>query len=194
MQLGTVIPWEKYALIIELAIRTRGIGQVLGKTALQKYIYFLQAIFGVDVGYDFQLYTYGPFTSEILQDLDLVESFGGVKVLPDDSGFGGYIITPGEKFKMIRGNGRIFLERKEVNDALNWLMKKFGQYTAKDLELRATIVYVDRDLSRTPDYTHERLINIVKEIKPKFSNAEIERVVTELKDDKIILSNVSHGA
>ena len=71
-------PWHRYALVAELTSRLEGKSPWFGKTALQKLVYILQEAFDVDCGYDFQLYTHGPFTSQLLADLDLAESFGAV--------------------------------------------------------------------------------------------------------------------
>jgi len=36
----------------------------LGKTAMMKYIFLLQKVYKVPLGYDFEIYTYGPYASE----------------------------------------------------------------------------------------------------------------------------------
>jgi uncharacterized protein YwgA len=78
------IPYDRYALIAELAHRSDS----LGRTSLQKKIYLLQTLFYVNLGYDFTLYTYGPFTSEILSDLDVAEAMGAVRVNSVASSYG----------------------------------------------------------------------------------------------------------
>ena len=42
-------------------------GQTLGRTQVMKLFYFLQELKGVWLGYDFRLFTYGPFDSEVLR-------------------------------------------------------------------------------------------------------------------------------
>ena len=41
----------------------------LGRTQLMKLFYFLQELKGVQLGYDFRLFAYGPSDSEVLSDL-----------------------------------------------------------------------------------------------------------------------------
>ena len=50
--------------------------QVLGRTAIVKLPYLFQELYGVSLGYDFRLYTYGPFDSDVLHDLGSAESLG----------------------------------------------------------------------------------------------------------------------
>lgn len=136
--------WNRYALIAELAYKFSTQSVQFGKTILQKVIFLLQEHYGINLGYSFGLYTYGPFSSEILQDLDLVESLKGIKVTFVESGYGGYQISPGEKNERLRNIKRDFLESEHVKKALDSLLKEFGHFTAKDLELRATIYYIIR--------------------------------------------------
>jgi hypothetical protein len=48
----------------------------LGRTALMKMAYFLQTIKGVSLGYDFRMYTYGPFDQDVLDDLSTARGLG----------------------------------------------------------------------------------------------------------------------
>ena len=80
MNTSLELPWHRYALIAELAKRFEPVSRQFGKTALQKLVYFLQTIYGVDCGYAYEFYSYGPFASQLLNDLDLVAHFGGVSV------------------------------------------------------------------------------------------------------------------
>jgi len=82
------IPWHRYALIAELTQRLEGKSSQFGKTSLQKIIYLLQELSGVTTNYQFSLYTHGPFTGQILGDLDLVEALGAVRVQYVISAFG----------------------------------------------------------------------------------------------------------
>ena len=82
------IPWHRYALIAELTQRLEGKSSQFGKTSLQKMIYLLQELSGVTTNYQFSLYTHGPFTGQLLGDLDLVEALGAVRVQYVISAFG----------------------------------------------------------------------------------------------------------
>src|SRR2546429_4005979 len=72
------LPMERYGLIADLAYRMSQKGFAFGKTALQKLVYFLQELYGIDVGYRFRPYNYGPFDSTLLAELDAVTGLDGV--------------------------------------------------------------------------------------------------------------------
>ncbi len=177
------IPWTRYALIAELAKRLDGVNPQFGKTVLEKLVFFLQEIYGIKCGYDFELYSYGPFDSQLLGDLDLVEHWGGVTVLRVNNSFGGYRIQPSEKVDSIVGKAKEFIEDQKTDKALDDLVSNYGAMTARDLELRATTVYVERGLRKKGESrSKEKICSLVSQIKPKFDFQEIEQAVLELKE------------
>jgi len=181
------IPWERYALIAELANRLGKRGTQFGKTMLQKLVYLLQEGFDIDLGYSFELYTYGPFCTQLLIDLDQVEALQGINVVPVVSGFGGYQIDPASMSESIREKGSSLLTKPEVVEALSELIKEFGDLLAVDLELRSTIVFVAHDHSRLGlELSLGDIARIVGEIKPKFSVSQIEVAIQELSDNGYI--------
>ena len=67
---------DRIALIARLVARapTR-----LGRTALMKCLFFLKVVKHVPLPYSFGLYTYGPFDSDVLDDLQYAEALGAVE-------------------------------------------------------------------------------------------------------------------
>lgn len=176
------IPWKRYALIIELAKRLDNINPQFGKTALQKLVFFLQEIYGIKCGYDFELYSYGPFDSQLLGDLDLVRHWGGVTVSRVNNSFGGYRIRPSEKGDAIVVKAKEFIDDPKTEKALDDLVLTYGSMTARDLELRATTVYVERGLRKKGELrSKEKICSLVSQIKPKFDSQEIEQAVSDLR-------------
>lgn len=181
------IPWERYALIAELAHRLQGKSHQFGKTALQKLVYLLQEVYEIRCGYAFELYIYGPFTPQLMGDLDMVESLGGVQVVPAVPPTGGYHILPGHQGKVIRQRASGENGEKDCTRALELLINDFGEYSAKELELRSTIIYVARFMRKTGVHlTRDEVTDIVKDIKLRFPRKEIEVVVEELESKGFI--------
>jgi uncharacterized protein YwgA len=177
------IPWKRYALIAELAHRLESASPQFGKTVLQKLVYLLQEVFQIDCGYDFTLYSYGPFDSQLLADLDLVNHWGCVTVESCDSVYGGYKIKPTEKWNSVHDKTEGFFDNRNNLQALENLVKDFGSKTAKELELIATTIYVARDVRRnqgTTEASRKVVLDLVQQIKPKFSHEEIEAASDEL--------------
>jgi uncharacterized protein YwgA len=171
--------WKKFGIIPVLAKSMNTEEKSFGKTALQKYVYILQNIYGLDIGYDFEMYTYGPYCSELHNNLDLVEHWGSVSV--ESSSDHGYIIRPGNDNALIEKTTNYYQQAEAVR-AIESLIKDFGSFSARDLELRATIIYVDREYEyKKTELTNDLLCKTVSAIKPKFSLHYIQEVIDELK-------------
>src|SRR3972149_3482778 len=67
--------WNRLALITALVKEMPG----LGRTAIMKLPFFLVVLRNVPLDYDLRLYTYGPFDSNVLDDLSYAESLEAVK-------------------------------------------------------------------------------------------------------------------
>jgi len=180
------IPWKRYGVIVDLARRMESKQSQFGKTALQKMIFILQDVFKIDCGYEFSLHTYGPFSSQVVHDLDFVETSKGVEVKSIGSS-SGYIILPGQEADRLQEKAAEFLNNQEVNNALNRLVEEFGDYSAKDLELISTITYVSKDLSEhNVSPSRGKVLQTVKHLKPKFSEDIIEKKMQNLLDNAFI--------
>jgi uncharacterized protein len=155
--------------------------QCLGRTQVMKLFYFLQELKGVSVGYDFRLFNYGPFDSEVLSDL---ASACSLAVVTEASiiytrGYG-YAITPGanaEKFdRELEENSPVVAARVDE------VVREFGSLGAAELELRSTILFVDREWTQTDTSATERaLAQRVREIKPHFAEAVILDRISQMK-------------
>ncbi|MEE4359554.1 MAG: hypothetical protein V2I97_23980 [Desulfococcaceae bacterium] len=183
------IPWERYGLIAELSYRLENISSQFGKTLLQKMIYLLQEGLNVDCGYQFELYIYGPFAPQIYNDLDFLETSEGIEVHKVLSGTGGFSIHPGKNNGNLRTKAEDFLNDAEVKNKIDKLISDFGNYNAKELELRATIVYIQREFTISGNTISSKTISdTVSKIKPKFSKSEIDKAISELISKNYIVS------
>jgi len=155
-----------------------------GKTALQKLVYLMQEVHGIDCGYEFTLYTYGPFSAQLLSDLDSTAAFEGVRVVYNDF-IRGYQISPGPKNETVRAYAARFAA--EHNDTIEEVVREFGGLSAKQLELRATIVYVTREakemgISVTTDDTAQ----MVYKLKPHFPIDDIKNAIQQLRSREYV--------
>lgn len=165
--------WGQYGLMAELALKLEGISPQFGKTVLQKLFYILQEIYQVPCGYDYILYNYGPYSDELADDLNFFASMDGVSIVWGQ-GLGYQIKKAGETVHF-RERGKDFLTRyaSQIEDVI----KEFGGMNARELELRSTIIYV----SREEPLEKNELLNRVKEIKPHFTDSEIDYAYQELQ-------------
>ena len=152
-------------------------GQKLGRTQVMKLFYFLQELKGVPLGYDFRLFTYGPFDSDVLGDLGTACS---LKVVEEKTaiyaqGYG-YDITPGAN--AAKHSQKL---ESELEAHVDSVVGEFGSLSAAELELRSTVLFVDRDLKRAESTTDAaELAEKVHQIKPHFAVATIRIRIGEM--------------
>jgi hypothetical protein len=175
---------NRLAVITWIAENTSG----LGRTALMKYCYFLQIVCGVPLGYRFSLYSYGPFDSDVLSDLDIVESMAGVKSTVEYfSGGYGYRIECGENAAGVKRLGEGFLQTYEQQ--LQWVVDQFSGWSASDLEVATTLVYSDREAARRRErLTLSELAHGVRELKPRYGISQIESYAEKLVQRRLLTS------
>jgi hypothetical protein len=163
--------WQRLALLTTLVEGSPN--QTLGRTAIVKLAYLLQVLCGVPLGYAFRLYTYGPFDSELLGDLDYAQALKAVEVrtvlFP-----GGYRfdVRPGPAAAVVKAQAGEWLAQHQP--AINRVIGEFAGCTASELELLTTIIYADRELSRNLQIaTTEELAHRVREVKPHFTEGHV---------------------
>lgn len=160
----------------------------IGRTALMKYLYFLQTLRGVPLGYNFSMYSYGPFDSDVLADLSTAEAMNLVSSTPITfKGGYGYRIRPAEGASRIKEQARDFLTKH--NQDIEWIIREFGNLNSADLELASTVIYVDREfheigvIGKTAE-----LIGLVNEIKPHFRREQVEKSFESLNRKGLLVS------
>lgn len=161
--------------------------QTLGRTAIMKLAYFLQVLKKVPLGYDFRLHTYGPFDSDVLDDLGYAGIFGAVKekTVIQSKGYR-YEIKPGKRCAGVQQKSQAWLEQHR--EAIDWVVQEFGNLTAADLELISTIVYVDRENHKEGKFPLQKLAKQVREIKPRFTEAEVLSKCREASEKGFLLA------
>jgi uncharacterized protein len=183
--------WFRIGVLTDLVARSR---TKLGRTALMKLAFLLQTVEGLPLGYNFRLYTYGPFDEDVLNDLGQAECMQAVvsTMIPFSGGEGyGYEFSPGPS----GGQVRILLAEaiKPYEGKLDQMIERFGNRSAADLELLSTIVYADRDCQgRTPPVSPDELARQVQEIKPRFSVEYIKQNIEELNQMGLLSAAHTH--
>jgi uncharacterized protein len=172
------------ALISVLAARSKG--GCLGRTALMKYMYLLQTLRGVPLGYRFTLYSYGPFDSEVLSDLSVAEALEAVESEVElYSGGYGYRIRPAQNAKWLEEGSEKLLKKYEKD--IGWVIRRFGSFNSAELELVGTIIYVDREARSPKDKIGlNQIAMLVHEVKPHFTTEKVLQYARRLADESIL--------
>jgi uncharacterized protein len=158
----------------------------IGRTALMKYMYFLQTLRSVPLGYRFTLYSYGPFDSEVLADLGSAEALSAVEsqAVLYRGGYG-YRIKPAANSNWLESRNSSFLRKYKFD--IQWVVNEFGSFTSSELELVSTIIYADREAERWKERISLRdLAERVHEVKPHFSDAQILSFASQLADRRLL--------
>lgn len=173
------VPWEKYGTISYLAKAMERYNVQFGKTSLQKIIYILQEIYDVRIGYSYTLYNYGPYSADLASDLDYIAALKGVKISWVNTG--GYRIKPDSAADAFINKSQSFIKANKAK--IDKALETFGNLTAKELELRATIIYFYREYD---EEDKSELTYKVHQLKPYFSIEKIGATIAELRDNGTI--------
>jgi uncharacterized protein YwgA len=136
------------------------------KKTLQKIVYLVQEK-NMDLGFDYVIHYYGPYSSDLDFTVQKMAWDGIVNINKTNSG---HMIAINENCSEVQ-------EHTKDNDIL-CTVRKFAKETPSTLELLATTLFVERNsINRTKD----KIINGVIKIKgDKYSNTEIEDAIKRL--------------
>jgi len=169
------LSWQSPGLIAELAYRFKEKRFLLCKRALQRLIYLLQGLFGIDCGYEFDIGFYGFNSPVVEKDLFLLERAGAVRLVPV---MFSHHVAVGENCELIRQRVKDFLNQPKVSDALDRQISDFGKFSSKELDVILAVVYITRRGNGIP---REALIKEVKSFRVRFSEEKIIHFINELQ-------------
>ena len=175
---------QRVGVLVELLKRSNS----LGRTAVMKLMFFLQELKGVDLGYQFRIYTYGPFDSSVLEDLSYAESLGIInsEIESFPNGYS-YKYQNNPQCELNMSKAQEFIESHQ--DSIAWVSGKFGKMNASELELLSTIVYVDRLYHQYGDKVSiNEICEKVKKIKTHFSEDYILNNAQDLLSINLLIS------
>jgi uncharacterized protein len=171
---------DRVALIAHLVARAP---TKLGRTAVMKCLFLLKVLKHVPMPYSFGLYTYGPFDSDVLDDLQYAEALGAVEgTLVEYARARGYEYQRGSKLEELEKQAQDFLTLHR--ESVDWVLDEFGSRSAINLEMTSTLVFIDR-VSK-PNVTIVDLAKKVHEVKPHLAISTIETEARNLKEKGLL--------
>lgn len=152
-----------------------------GRTALMKLAYFAQELENVPLGYNFKLYSYGPFDSSVLNDLDIAKNMGAVDVGVVHHSLGyGYQVSAKDGWHPDSGI-------EQYSSQINQIVQRFGHLKPSELELLSTLIYVDRNsLEKKVKLTLDQLVENTGQIKPHFTRDVIKSKAQGLQSEGLL--------
>jgi hypothetical protein len=163
------------------AIASKLRGAEPGRTALMKLAYFAQELQGIPLGYNFSLYSYGPFDSSVLSDLDVAQNMTAVDVKVNHHALGyGYQITARQDWKPSK-------DIQTYSHQIDKITTRFGRLKPSELELLSTLIFVDRSArEKKRQLPFDRLVENTHEIKPHFPISTIKAKAEELANEGLL--------
>lgn len=142
----------------------------VGKTLVQKMIYLLSREGVVD--FDYSMYHYGPYSSEVAGESDFAESAGIIDVTWKEKK--GYFIKSSSNLATFDLG-----PNKKKKQAVDKLVEKYGHFNAIELSI-ITTAYFLRDDFGVPE---GKLAEVVHDVKP---NHHLEFIQEKLRDAGVI--------
>lgn len=143
-----------------------------GKKVLQKLVYLIERE-GLDLGFDYSIYYYGPYSAQLDDTLYRLQLQGIVNIVPEKSKHTIYF----NEFDNEKDEEQIFsAEEKKI---IEEVIERFGSKSANELELITTADFVFQQLKENyPAVSETEIVEKVKKIKgEKFSEYEIREAL-----------------
>lgn len=170
------------ALVVDEAtkMKSKGGGGYLGRTALQKVLYFIHAR-GVETGYRFDLHHYGPFCGEILRDTEWLLADDVIRdASSDTSRYSSY--APGPNIDEMLHLHREFVE--ESRRVVQSVLKALWPLEPDRMEMFATLDYITRELAaaRAANVSRGEVVQRFRDVKgTKFRKEDVEKALESLR-------------
>lgn len=167
------------AAVLTLLIREMGQrGSWCGETHIQKAVFLLQELVGVDLSLDFVLYRHGPFSFDLRDELSSMEADELLSVVVRQPGYGPAYVPTDFSFT--------FLERfpntvSRYHDRVTFVAEEIGDKGVADLERLSTAFYVaSREGIMDPDERANRVVDLKPHVTlpdARAASAEVYRLI-----------------
>ena len=164
---------QKAALLTELADKLAAKGSWCGETNIQKATYFLQDLVNVPTSYEYILYTHGPFSFELRDELTELRADRLLQLEIRQPPYGpSWVPTPTSR--EIRQQYPKTLKRFQKQ--LDFVANEFGPLGVGELERLGTALYFIREVSESDDERAKK----IHEIKPHISISSAKAALKEM--------------
>lgn len=157
----------------------------VGHTLLQKLVYLLEEAEGVDLGYRYKMYHYGPYCAEVWGDLNYLEDVDAVRIFASPDGYG---------YRIIANPGEPELEEldayvgDDIKAKVEKLLSILGDKPVRSLECVATTHYAYRFLLPEENRSFASLEKVVRDLKPHLKKEEVAEAFDVLKSSGLLES------
>ncbi len=175
---------QRAAVLLALIDRLWERGSWCGETHIQKSVYFLQALLGVPLGFDFQLYKYGPYSFDLSAEIANMRADELLRLVPQPPYGPSFVPDEGSKLvqklypKTLR---RYFKHIEFVADII-------GNKNVSDLESLATALYVSVSMEHKEEIA--KRAQHLKRLKPHLND---EKALSAVRNVDKISNRADHA-
>jgi len=166
---------NRLATILELLRCSR---TKVGKTFIQKAIYVLQNWLGWDSDYKFKLHYYGPYSSDLSDDLDILNESGLIEMVFNGHSYDIDITKDGVRF--LDEHLEAYMPNKSKIERGISLV---GKDDVRNMELIGTVLYFAERSNNDSEIT-----TLVNTVKPHFTDGAIKSSIEFLRREGILSS------
>jgi uncharacterized protein YwgA len=163
---------QRSAIVAMLVKDCRARNGFCGETMVQKSVFVMQALLHVPLGFDFQLYIYGPFSFELQHHLGSMMADDMIAVQPTEYGA---TFEPGEQVRYLENHTAKTIATHR--SAVEFVVKHLAGRGVKQLERLATALYFT---VTTDDPSVEGRAIKIREVKPHITADEAVKAVEEV--------------
>lgn len=169
---------DRRAPLARLIQELRAVDSWTGETHIHKSTFYLQELFGCDMGYGFYLHHYGPYCSDIREVMQFMMMFGEIKPTHVPNYRPKYNVTDRGVELAETDLGTKYAKQIE------WISVKIGKLPAGKLEGPSTALLLTKrqvdlgDKGRPND--HELIASEIHRLKPHISILDAHRAIDDL--------------
>ena len=166
---------DRLTNILELLRRSR---MKVGTTFIQKTIYVLQNWLGWNLNYNFKLHYYGPYSSDLSDDLNVLNELGLIEMVFNGRSYDISITSEGLRFTGEHLEAYI-PNQTQIERAISLV----GKEDVRNMELIGTILYF-AELSNNDS----EITELVNTVKPHFPDDTIKGSIKFLREEGVLSS------
>jgi uncharacterized protein len=162
--------------LVTYVVNAVGSEHPIGKKATQKFLHLIEDAGKVQTGYDFSIYTYGPFSRTLASEIDFLATKKAIDVVFVGQ-FGTYEISPGENANEVIELGNDYIQKNKHK--IDHILSKLKGKGASELELYSTLVFLMAHVeSLTSD---DKIVEKLLSLKPKYAKSFVEKTLVDAK-------------
>jgi uncharacterized protein YwgA len=163
---------QRSAIVATLVKDCRARNGFCGETMVQKSVFVMQELLKVPLGFDFQLYIYGPFSFELQRHLGSMMADDMIDLQPTKYGA---TFEPGEQIAYLERHITKTIAPHE--NALEFVVRRLAGRGVKQLERLATALYFT---VTTDDTSIQGRATKIRDVKPRITADEAQKAVEEV--------------